>query len=68
MGLIPLTRLYSSSPGEPKKALRLFYRFIEQSQELVVRPNRDLSLCQEAARMCLAAQGSLHFIRQKRTV
>ncbi|XP_043197664.1 SET and MYND domain-containing protein 4-like [Amphibalanus amphitrite] len=53
--------------GEPKKALRLFYRFIEQCQELVVRPNRDLSLCQEAARMCLAAQGSLHCIRQKKT-
>ncbi|XP_037072372.1 SET and MYND domain-containing protein 4-like [Pollicipes pollicipes] len=52
--------------GEPRKALRLFYRFIEQCRELVVRPNRDLSLCQEAARMCLASLGSLHCIKSKK--
>ncbi|MEL6816368.1 MAG: hypothetical protein AAFP03_16385 [Cyanobacteria bacterium J06598_3] len=49
--------------GEPARALRLMYRYIDQVQHLVVKPNRDLTLCQEAARMCLASLGSMHCIR-----
>lgn len=53
--------------GEPKRALRLMYRYIDQVKSLVVKPNRDLTLCQDAARLCLASLGSMYCIRGGRS-
>lgn len=55
--------MHMMDDGEAERALRVFYRFVEQCHRLVEPPYRELSLCQEAIRMCLASTGSQHVIK-----